>query len=97
MSFSIRFVASDEAPVAIGADDAGALLEGLGRNFRDDDLGIPHLVGRLEDGRANGTEITIDEREAREVLVAIESIEVNGGTPSEALEALRRTCRRYAP
>lgn len=97
MSFSIRFVASDEPPVVIEADDAGALLEGLGRNFREDDLGIPHLIGRLEDGRANGTEITIDEREARELLVAIESIEVNGGVPSDALTVLRQACRRYAP
>jgi hypothetical protein len=97
MAFSVRFVASEEAPVVIDADDAGALLEGLRRNFREDDLGIPHLVGRLEDGRENGTEIDIDEREAREVLVAIESIEVNGGEPSEALTALRHACRRYAP
>jgi hypothetical protein len=95
VAFAVRFVSSEEVPVVLAPDDADELLEGLRRNFAEDDLGIPHLVGRLKDGRDHEAEIDIDEREAGEVLVAIESIEVNGGEPSPRLEALRHACVRY--
>lgn len=95
MGFPVRFVASDVVPVVLTADDADEILTGLQRNYAEDDLGIPHLVGRLKDGRDHQAAIDVDEREADELLVAIRSIEVNGGEPSERLVALRDACRRY--
>ena len=96
MAFTLRFVASDVRPVFLDPDDASVLADQLEARFQPDRLGLPDLLGRLRDGARDGEEVTVDERQAEELFLALGAeSEESGGDLSPGLLALRAACEQY--
>jgi hypothetical protein len=96
VEFRVRFVASQVKPVILDAAEGTTLLKALEARFDEDDLGIPDLVGRLREGVANGDEMTVDETQADELLIALRTVKVaEPDTFSDRLAALEAACLNY--
>ena len=96
MPFGVRFVASDVPTVTLESDDASVLEQRLLDHFDPDRLGLPDLLGRLRDGAKDGHEMTIDERQAEAVFVALGAgPDESGAFLPERLFALRTACEVY--
>jgi hypothetical protein len=96
MPFGVRFVASDVPTVPLESDDGSVLEQRLLDHFDPGRLGLPDLLGRLRDGAKDGDELTIDERQAEAIFIALGAKPEESGTfLPDRLVALRSACEVY--
>ena len=94
MSFDIRFVASDIRPATLEAADGETLRRELLELFDETRLGMPDLLSALERGAKKGDELTVDERQAEELFMAIGAASDRAGLTA-GLDRLRVAVERY--
>jgi hypothetical protein len=92
--FTLGFVASDVPAVVLEPDDAAVLVQHLSERFEPDRLGLPDLLGRLRDGARDAQEVTVDERQAEELFMALGAA-ADDGELSPRLAQLLSSVERY--
>jgi len=96
VEFRLGFVGSQVAPVVLDHGDAAALLHALEDRFDEYELGIPDLVGRLRDGEREGAEMTVDEKQAGELLAVLQTVKRDDPVAfSDRLARLEAACLNY--
>lgn len=95
MEFQVRFVASDVSPLELDGGDADWLAGQLRARLGEERLGLPDLLGRLEDGPAEGRPVTIDETQADELIAVLRAAEAEGEELPASLRELLAACMQY--